>query len=908
MMALFAAAPTEAFDIGRVLLDLLIVLVVAKIASELAERVKTPAVLGEIVAGILIGPHALGLINTGRFETSSALTIIGEIGVLLLLLQVGMEMDLGELAKVGRASLLVATVGVIGPFVGGALVGIATGRDAQTSIFLGAALTATSVGITARVFGDLRALATTEARIVLGAAVADDVLGLIILTVIVKVVAGGSISAATIITTFLLAIGFLLVTGLAGIRLVPALLSLVHRHARSSATLAVVAFALTLAFASLAEVAHLAPIIGAFMAGLAFGRSDQHERINRDLAAVGNLFIPVFFLQIGINVDISAMLKPSVIGLGGLLLVVAIVGKMASFVGAFGTRTDRLLIGIGMIPRGEVGLIFASIGLSKGVLSNDLYAALLIVVLATTIITPPLLRWRVGHNDRAFTPSAQTTEQPAAGWLSVANGHIELTGYPAPDEALSLALNAATLAYDARPGDALLEWFGDHRMLALSWDASQTPTFTRLLVANNPRAWRFLEVTGVLDRAFPEIANSLERRRGDASELDPRHALRFDLVAAVQQLVTATSKDHRAVSEYAALDDKDVLLFAALAVDVCGPWPNEPCAIGLLTRLVGTEIGTDIVDSVKNASLMRSGSGTTDRLDEREILQLAAHIRDNDRARLAYLVATVLGPLPAWHRASLDELYGLVLEALAHPELVGSEADTLAAARREAAQQLTDDPYAIERLEFAPNAYLLSHQPDELARQVRMVEPLARKGVVRVAVTPDTQAEHWRVDVACRDQNGLLARLTRVLRDQDLDVIDASIATWLDGAVLDSFLVRHPIRPSSRELALAMEAALKKPVILEPMPLLDLTFDNDLLPWHTACTVTGGDQRGVLQSVTAAFASVDVVVHSARVATQGSRVNDRFSITDRHGRKLDEALQERVRRALAGSRTRRLSR
>ena len=105
-----------------------------------------------------------------------------------------------------------------------------------------------------------------------------------------------------------------------------------------------------------------------------------------------------------------------------------------------------------------------------------------------------------------------------------------------------------------------------------------------------------------------------------------------------------------------------------------------------------------------------------------------------------------------------------------------------------------------------------------------------------------------------------------------------------------------------------MEAALKKPVILEPMPLLDLTFDNDLLPWHTACTVTGGDQRGVLQSVTAAFASVDVVVHSARVATQGSRVNDRFSITDRHGRKLDEALQERVRRALAGSRTRRLSR
>ena len=211
---LFAA--TDGLEIGRLLRDILVVLLAAKLAAEVAERIGVPAVLGEILAGILIGPSLLGWV-----EPSDVLFMLAELGVILLLLQVGMEMDLGELGKVGRASLLVAVIGVVAPFATGAAAGLALGQDTKTAIFLGAALTATSVGITARVFGDLKALASTESRIVLGAAVADDVLGLVILTVVARVVVDGSISATTVLTTIGLAVGFLLVTGVVGLRAAP---------------------------------------------------------------------------------------------------------------------------------------------------------------------------------------------------------------------------------------------------------------------------------------------------------------------------------------------------------------------------------------------------------------------------------------------------------------------------------------------------------------------------------------------------------------------------------------------------------------------------------------------------------------------------------------------------------------
>ena len=188
-------AATTVVDLARLLLDLLIVFAAAKLAAELAERIGVPAVLGEIVAGIVVGPSVLGFVEVSG-DRGVSLAVIAEIGVLLLLVQVGMEMDLAELGRVGRTAMLVAIIGVAVPFALGGGAVAALGEPADVAIFLGAALTATSVGITARVFGDLRALATTEARVVLGAAVADDVIGLVILTVVVKVVSGGGVARA----------------------------------------------------------------------------------------------------------------------------------------------------------------------------------------------------------------------------------------------------------------------------------------------------------------------------------------------------------------------------------------------------------------------------------------------------------------------------------------------------------------------------------------------------------------------------------------------------------------------------------------------------------------------------------------------------------------------------------------
>src|SRR3954452_25259578 len=221
-------------NFANVLTDILVVLVAAKVAAELSERIGVPAVVGEIVAGVLVGPSVLGLVG----QHDKELRTLGEIGVILLLLEVGMEMDLPELAKVGRSSLLVATAGVIAPLVLGVMaMELIVGYDFKTSLFVGAVLTATSVGITARVFGALRALATTEARIVLGAAVADDVMGLVVLTVVVRLVTGGSLSVLGVAWIVVVAVGFLVLGGAVGLRLAPTIFGFVERYSRSTGTL-----------------------------------------------------------------------------------------------------------------------------------------------------------------------------------------------------------------------------------------------------------------------------------------------------------------------------------------------------------------------------------------------------------------------------------------------------------------------------------------------------------------------------------------------------------------------------------------------------------------------------------------------------------------------------------------------
>ena len=381
-------------DFGSIFTDLAIILIVAKIAAELFERIRVPAVLGEIFAGIVIGPSMLGLI-----DPSDAMRILAEVGVIILLAEVGLEMDITELRKVGRASMLVAIIGVVVPMSSGVLAGTVLGESFNASLFLGAALAATSVGITARVFADLRALSSTEARIVLGAAITDDVLGLIILTVVTRIVQQGSVDFAGVASTIGIAVGFIAVAGAVGILVIPRLFAFIGERAVSPATIGVLAAGLTFGFSAAASGAQLAPIIGAFIAGTALSRTPQHDQISRDFKSLGAIFIPILFLQIGIDTDVTKFFSQHVLFIAAILSVIAVIGKMVAAIGARGTNADKLLIGIGMVPRGEVGLIFASIGVAIGVFDDELYAVVLLVVLLTTVITPPLLRWRIRHSE-----------------------------------------------------------------------------------------------------------------------------------------------------------------------------------------------------------------------------------------------------------------------------------------------------------------------------------------------------------------------------------------------------------------------------------------------------------------------------------------------------------------------------
>ena len=290
-------ATGSAIDFGSIFNDLAIILIVAKIAAELCERIRVPAVLGEILAGIIIGPSMLGFI-----DPSDAIRILAEVGLIILLAGVGLEMDLTELRKVGRASMLVAIIGVVVPMSSGVLAGTVLGESFNASLFLGAALAATSVGITARVFADLRALSSTEARIVLGAAITDDVLGLIILTVVTRIVQQGSVDLADVASTIGIAVGFIAITGAVGIFVIPRLFAFIGERAVSPATIGVLAASLTFGFSAAASGAQLAPIIGAFIAGTALSRTPQHDQISRDFKSLGAIFIPILFSAIPIAI------------------------------------------------------------------------------------------------------------------------------------------------------------------------------------------------------------------------------------------------------------------------------------------------------------------------------------------------------------------------------------------------------------------------------------------------------------------------------------------------------------------------------------------------------------------------------------------------------------------------------
>jgi Kef-type K+ transport system membrane component KefB len=406
-----------------VLLGVPIMLVLAKIGGELFERMKQSAVLGELAAGIILGNLMLfGFVGAEPLKTNTTIAALAELGVIILLFEVGLESDLREMIEVGWSSLLVAVLGVIAPFLlGWAVSSYFLPSQAQLGhIFIGATLCATSVGITARVFKDLGKLNTREARIVLGAAVIDDVLGLLILAIVagaIKAAASGSaLSFSDVGLIAFKSVAFLIGAIAVGHFMMPRMLRGAGRlESRGVLLTLAISFCLVLAWA--AASVGLAPIVGAFAAGLILdevhyrptgGRKERH--LHDLLQPVSTVLVPIFFVLMGLKVDLRLFARGEILGFALVLTLAAIVGKQICALGVVERGLNRLAIGLGMIPRGEVGLIFAGIGATlmlpsetgagEPVIGSEVFGAVVIMVIITTLITPLALKWSLGRKSK----------------------------------------------------------------------------------------------------------------------------------------------------------------------------------------------------------------------------------------------------------------------------------------------------------------------------------------------------------------------------------------------------------------------------------------------------------------------------------------------------------------------------
>lgn len=372
------------------LITLVALLVAAKFLGVIAQRLGQPAIVGELIAGILLGSSVLGVLD----PADNVIQSMAEIGVVILLFEIGLQTNLRSLVRVGSEALAVALVGVALPFALGYFTAVALGLAKLPAVVAGAALTATSVGISARTLSDLRRLDSPEGQIVLGAAVIDDVIGLVILSIVAGLVGGGTLSVVGIGITTSIAVGFLLASLLLGGMLIPPLFKAISKI-EASGTLGVAGFAFAFLVAWLAAKAGSATIIGAFSAGLVLHNTPQRAAIEKATTEIGHFFVPVFFASVGAAVDLRSLTDPTALALGAALVVVGIGGKFLAGFAPFWFKGSKSLIGIAMIPRGEVGLIFARMGLATGALTSQLYSAIAMMVLVTTFVTPPLLAWKI---------------------------------------------------------------------------------------------------------------------------------------------------------------------------------------------------------------------------------------------------------------------------------------------------------------------------------------------------------------------------------------------------------------------------------------------------------------------------------------------------------------------------------
>lgn len=360
--------------------------VAAKLAAELFERLKQPAVAGEILAGVLIGPSVLGLVAPSELTDALA-----ELGVIFLLFLVGLETKPADIFRVGGRALFVALLGVVLPFIAGYLLLWAWGKPQIEAIFVGAAMVATSVGITARVLGQMGLINSVTARIILGAAVIDDILGLIILAVVSSLAKGG-VNYVQITMTAGLAIGFTLVVALVGARAINKIQPKIQKLKVGQSYL-VFGFSLCLVLAYVASFIGVAAIIGAFLAGMALSESAHETDMPIQAEAVTEFLLPFFLTSIGMKLKLEALLNRDVILLATVVTVLAVLTKLVGCgLGAVSLGfKNAMRVGMGMVPRGEVGIVVAQIGLGLAAVTDAVYAVVLVMAVATTLIAPPFL-------------------------------------------------------------------------------------------------------------------------------------------------------------------------------------------------------------------------------------------------------------------------------------------------------------------------------------------------------------------------------------------------------------------------------------------------------------------------------------------------------------------------------------
>ena len=430
--------------LAGVLLSLVVIYFASKLGGEICSRINLPPVLGELVGGVLVGVSAFSLLifpegggtandsliiqflqstagltaeaSPGVFAAQSeVISLLSELGVIILLFEIGLESDLKELIRVGPQAAIVAVVGVIAPFVSGTA-GLVYLFNVPVipAIFAGAALTATSIGITAKVLAELGQLSSKEGQIIIGAAVLDDVLGIIVLAVVASLVKTGEIQITNVIYLIVSAGVFLIGAIIIGRFISPYFVGLVNEmKTRGQVLLTALIFSFVLSY--IATAIHLEAILGAFAAGLVLAETEKRKELEEQVLPLADFFVPIFFVCVGAKTDVS-VLNPTVpsnregLIIATFLIVVAILGKVITGFTVLGkSELNKLAIGVGMIPRGEVGLVFAGVGSASGALSEATEAAIIMMVIATTFVAPPLLRLVFQETETTLQPDTSSS-------------------------------------------------------------------------------------------------------------------------------------------------------------------------------------------------------------------------------------------------------------------------------------------------------------------------------------------------------------------------------------------------------------------------------------------------------------------------------------------------------------------